>query len=181
MFEYDLVRVFEHPLKFRAVIPYAIVALGGSLSGECAVEVQWRRSPAEPEHHDTLVLRWDTATLKPHFAEIEEEIAIVRDRDEDVPRRMEFAAIASAVAVMAHIAPGVLFTHRSNIGSGHDYYLNDSTGEMIEIAGRLEGGLPSLFEEKRQQSATNPRLRQRWVSVTIFSKKPRNRTERLTP
>ncbi len=181
MFEYDLVRVFEHPLKFRAVLPYAIVALGGSLSGEHSIEVQWRSAPGEPEQNDTLVLRWDTATLKPHFAEIEEEIAIIRDRDEDIAKRMEYAAIVSAVAVMAHIAPAVRFTHRSNIDSGHDYYLNDATNEMIEIAGRWEGGLPSLFEEKRLQSATNPRLRQRWVSVTIFSKKPRNRTERLTP
>lgn len=181
MFEYDLVRLFEHPLKFRLVLPYAIAALGGTSTGACAIEVEWRRSPVESAQNDSVLLRWDTASLKAHFVEIEEEVAIVRDRDDDIAKRVEHAAIASAVAVMAHIAPGATFTHRSKIGSGHDYYLNGSTDEMIEIAGRWEGGLPSLFEEKRQQSATNPRLRQRWVSVTIFSKSPRNRTERLTP
>jgi hypothetical protein len=50
---------------------------------------------------------------------------------------------------------------------------------MIEIAGRSEGGSPGLFEEKRRQSENNPTLRKRWVSVTIFGKDLRNRTEGL--
>lgn len=181
MLEYDLVRLFEHPLKFRAVIPYASVALGGSLSGEFAIEVQWRRTPRESKQNDTLVLRWDTSALRSHFAEIEDEIAIVRDRDEDIAQRTEKAAIVVAVAVMAHIEPDSRFTYRSDGGTGHDYYLNESEDEMIEIAGRWEGGLPGLFGEKQRQSARNLTLRKRWVSVTIFSKNPRNRTEGLIP
>jgi hypothetical protein len=61
----------------------------------------------------------------------------------------------------------------------HDYYLNDAPDEMIEIAGRWEGGLPGLFQEKRGQSDLNPDLRKRWVSVTIVRETPRNRTEGL--
>jgi hypothetical protein len=50
---------------------------------------------------------------------------------------------------------------------------------MIEIAGRWKGGLPSLFNEKQRQSENNPTLRKRWVSVTVFTVRPRNRTEGL--
>jgi hypothetical protein len=89
------------------------------------------------------------------------------------------AAIVVAVAVMSHLEPDARFTRRASIGTGHDYYLNDRRDEMIEIAGRWEGGIPSLFEEKRQQSDQSQRLRKRWVSVSIFRKTMRNRTEGL--
>lgn len=172
-------RLFEHPLKFREAIPCAIVALGRQSVGECTVEVQWRRSTSETLQTDQLLLRWNTATLKPEFADLEDEIAILRNRDEDRGRQTELAAVIVAVAMMAHIEPGSRFTRRSGIGTGHDYYLNETRDEMIEIAGRWEGGLPALFDEKRQQSDRNPNLRRRWVSVTIFWKTPRNRTEGL--
>jgi hypothetical protein len=119
--------------------------------------------------------------LKRDFGDIEEEIAILRDRDEDRAKRTEFAAVIVAVALMAHIEPGSRFTQKSTIGSSHDYYLNDTRDEMIEIAGRWEGGLPGLFDEKRRQSEQNPALRKRWVSVTVFTTNPRNRTEGLHP
>jgi hypothetical protein len=181
LIEYDMQRLFEHPLKFREPLPYAIVALGGQFVGQCAVDVQWRRSPNDSEQTDILLLHWDTTTLKSEFAEIEDEITVLRNRDEDIARRTEFAAVIVAVALMAHIEPGSLFTRRSRTGTSHDYYLNETRDEMIEIAGRWEGGLPGLFDQKRQQSTINPNLRKRWVSVTIFAKKPRNRTEGLLP
>lgn len=52
---------------------------------------------------------------------------------------------------------------------------------MIEVAGRWEGGLPELFADKKRQSDQNAGLRRRWVSVTIFHKTARNRTEGLHP
>jgi hypothetical protein len=50
---------------------------------------------------------------------------------------------------------------------------------MVEVKGRQEGGLRGLFEEAMEQSGLNTNLRKRWVSVTIFSQTPRNRTEGL--
>jgi hypothetical protein len=91
------------------------------------------------------------------------------------------AAVVVAVAVMSHILPGVKFTRRSSTGTRHDYYLNETRDEMIEVAGRWEGGLDDLFEDKRLQSDQNPRLRKRWVSVTVLTVNPRNRTEGLHP
>src|SRR5437867_2495307 len=99
-------RLFEHPLKFRHAIPCAIIALGGQLVGACTVEVEWRRSPSEALQADRLLLRWDAATLKPECADLEDEIAILRNRDEDKGRRTELAAVIVAVAIMAHIEPG---------------------------------------------------------------------------
>jgi hypothetical protein len=111
--------------------------------------------------------------------EIEGHIQSLRERDEDQGRRTELAAIIVAVAVMAHIEPATGFTRVASPGSRHDYYLNETQDEMIEIAGRWEGGLPGLFEEKRNQSDLNPALRKRWVSVTIARASSRNRTEGL--
>jgi hypothetical protein len=182
LIDYDLRQLFDHPLKFRWFIPSAIVTFGGGFADQCVVRAQWRESSGGDERQDDLMLRWDTSTLKAGFAEIEEEIAIVRDRDEDRARRTENAAVVVAVALMAHIEPDTRFTGRSATGTGHDYFLNNGTrDEMIEIAGRWEGSLPSLFEEKRRQSETNPRLRKRWVSVTVFTTNPRNRTEGVHP
>jgi hypothetical protein len=177
--EYDLIRLFEHPLRFRSCIPSAVVTFGGQDVGQCPIQVQWRRSAGEVAAEDELVLSWDVGRFRPHFAEIAEEISILRERDEDQARRVALAAVVVAVAVMAHIEPGTRFTRRSSTGTRHDYYLNDSRAEMIEVAGRWEGGLPGLFAEKQDQSNLNPRLEKRWVSVTIITESPRNRTEGL--
>ncbi len=125
------------------------------------------------------MLTWDVAALRSHFAEVEDEIAILRERDEDQATRVELAAVVVAVAVLAHIEPKTRFTRRSSTGTRHDYYLNDTRTEMIEIAGRWESGLPGLFAEKQNQSNLNPSLLKRWVSVTIIMKSPRNQTEGL--
>ena len=84
-----------------------------------------------------------------------------------------------ATAVMSFVEPETKFTCVAEIGTRHDYYLNDKNDEMIEIAGRDEDGLPALFEQKRAQSNKNSRLRKRWVSVTVMRVQPRNRTEGL--
>jgi hypothetical protein len=177
--EYDLVRLFEHPLLFREYIPSAIVTCGGQAVGRCAIRVQWRRSAGEATVEDNLVLSWDVATLRPRFPEIEEEIAILTGRDEDRATRVERTAVVVAVAVMGHIEPGTRFTRRSGTGTRHDYYLNETQNEMIEVAGRWKGGLPGLFAEKQAQSNLNPSLQKRWVSVSIVRQSPRNRTEGL--
>jgi hypothetical protein len=122
---------------------------------------------------------WNIKTLRPHIAEIDDELRILRTRDEDQATRVEEAAVIVAVAVLTHIEPGTRFSRRSDTGTRHDYYLNETNDEMIEIAGRWEGGLPGLFEEKKTQSELNPALRKRWVSVTIMRKNPRNQTEGL--
>jgi hypothetical protein len=176
---YDLVRLFEHPLRFRNCIPSTIVTFGSQDVGRCSIRVQWRRSAQIPAAEDDLVLSWDVAKLRPHFAQLDEELAILRQRDEDRATRVELAAVVVAVAVMAHLEPGTRFTRRSGIGTRHDYYLNETRTEMIEIAGRWEGGLPGLFQEKQEQSNLNPAMQKRWVSVTIIMQTPRNRTEGL--
>lgn len=181
MLEYDLVRVFDHPLKFRMYLPSAIVLFGGGAVGSYAVEMQWRPTPNDAVKHDTLLLRWDTAALQEHFAEIDDEIAINRKRDHDDAARTELAAVVVGVAAMSVIEAATVFSDRSRTGTSHDFFLNDRSDEMIEIAGRWEGGLPGLFAEKCDQSAQNSTLRKRWVSVTIFSRTPRNMTEGLLP
>jgi hypothetical protein len=179
--EYDLIRLFEHPLRFRSSIPSAVVTFGSQDVGRSAIQVQWKRSAAATAFEDELMLSWDVAALRPNFKEIDEEIAILRERDEDRATRVELAAVVVAVAVMAHVEPGMRFTRRSSTGTRHDYYLNDSRTEMIEVAGRWEGGLPGLFAEKQGQSDLNSGLQKRWVSVTIILQTPRNRTEGLHP
>lgn len=176
---YDLVRLFEHPLKFRNCIPSAIVAFGGQSSGQYEVEVSWKRAAGEQLSSEKLVLTWDTITLQPHFAEIDDEIAILNTRDTDRETRLELTAVIVAVAVMAHIEPETRFTQRLAPGLRHDYCLNETRDEMIEIAGRWEAGLPGLFELKKEQSDKNRAPKKRWVSVTVFHTVPRNRTEGL--
>jgi hypothetical protein len=178
---YDLNRLFEHPMKFRPFLPSAIAAFGGQLAGQFALQVRWRRSAKEKEQQAEVVLQWDVATLKHNFAEIEEEILIARYRNENVAVWTEHAAVIVAVAVMAMVEPEARFTQMARIGTANDFYLNNSKQEMIEIAGRWEGGLPSLFEEKQRQSEQNQNLRKRWISVTVFTVHPRNRTEGLHP
>jgi hypothetical protein len=121
------------------------------------------------------------AALRPNFGEIDEEIAILRERDEDQATRVQLASVVVAVAVMAHVEPQTRFTRRSGTGTRHDYYLNETRDEMIEVKGLWEGGLPGLFAEAQNQSNLNPGLRKRWVSVTIIRLSPRNRTEGLHP
>lgn len=177
--EYDLIRLFEHPLKFRNCIPSAIVTFGGARAGKHEIEVNWKRSASEQATSEKLVMVWDTNTLRTQFAEIDEEIAILRARDEDRATRLELTAVLVAVAVMTHIDPAMRFTLRLGTGERHDYCLNESLDEMIEIAGRWEAGLQGLFDEKKAQSDKNQTPKKRWVSVTIFHKTPRNRTEGL--
>ncbi|HUY34806.1 MAG TPA: hypothetical protein VMV69_18820 [Pirellulales bacterium] len=176
--EYDLVRLFEHPFRLHRYIPSAIVTLGKPGVDRCSIELKSRKSAGDATIDDELVLRWDLAALRRHFADIDEEIANLRERDDDQAMRVELAAVVVAVAVMAQIEPETRFTRRSAPGTRHDYYLNGSRTEMIEIAGRWKGGLPGLFAMKREQSDLNPTLTKRWVSVTIM-RAPRNRTEGL--
>ncbi|MDY3560844.1 hypothetical protein R5W23_002093 [Gemmata sp. JC673] len=177
---YDLVWLFGHPLRFRRFIPSAIVTFGGERNvGQCEIAVAWKGASAEEPRSATLTLMWDVAALQRHYAEIEEELEILRTRDDDRATQVMEAAVLVAVAVMSHVEPGTRFTRRSDTGTRHDYYLNETNDEMIEVAGRWEGGLPGLFEEKRSQSELNPTLRKRWVSVTIVRGTPRNQTEGL--
>src|SRR5262245_20444609 len=74
---YDLVRLFEHPLKFRNCIPSAIVAFGGQSSGQYEVEVNWKRVAGEQLTSEKLILTWDTTILRPLFAEVDDEVAIL--------------------------------------------------------------------------------------------------------
>ncbi len=178
--EYDLTRLFEHPLRFRRFIPPAVVVFGGTQDkGRCEVAVEWKASASGKTNDNTLTLSWDVETPRPQCAEIDEELQILRTRDEDRATHVEEAAVVVAVAVTAHIEPATRLTRRSATWTRHDYYLNEVRDEMIEVAGRWEGGLPGLFEEKRGQSDLNAALRKRWVSVTIIREAPRNRTEGL--
>ena len=190
--EYDLIRLVDHPLKFRRCIPAAIVIFGGNTdAGQCKIAVEWKLQASGTANNDTLTLSWDVETLRPKFAEIEEELQILRTRDYDRATQVMEAAVIVAVAVMAHVEPDTRFTQRSGTGTSHDYYLNEADdenetdNEMIEIAGRSDRSLASLFKEKKTQSDRNPTLRKRWVSVTIVRKGsrkgPQNRTEGLHP
>lgn len=180
--EYDLIRLFEHPLRFRRYVPAAVVVFGDTAdAGRCEIEVEWRASAGGPSGTGTLGLSWDVDALRPFVAEIDEELHIARTLDRDRATRVEEAAIVVAVAVMAHVEPQTRFTERADTYSGHDFYLNGTENEMIEVAGRWEGGLPGLFELKRDQSDHAADLRKRWVSVTIMRVNPRNRTEGLHP
>lgn len=178
--EYDLVRLFEHPLRFRRYVPSAIVTFGGDQDvGRVEIEVEWWASAGAERRSATLGLSWDVETLRPFVDEIDEELLIARTLDRDRARQVEETAVAVAVAVMAHVEPETRFTVRSRVGSGHDFFLNGVLDEMIEVAGEWTGGLPKLFRKKRKQSDQNRRLRKRWVSVTIMRVSPRNRTEGL--
>ena len=179
--EYDLIRLFEHPLYMLDLIPAAIVTFGEGGVDRRVIEVQWRPSAGEPLVEADLTLSWDLDVRRVSFSMIERQLTSYRQRDHDQATRTEMAAIAVAAAVLAHIEPDNRFTGRSDTGSGHDYYLNETTDEMIEVAGEWTGGLPRLFRKKTKQSGTNSGLRKRWVSTTIMRVTPRNRTEGLHP
>jgi hypothetical protein len=181
LIDYDLLRLLEHPLRFREFTPSVIATFGGQAEGRIIIQLQWKPTSGADERQEELAIVWDVHALSPMLPHVEEDVAILLERDEDRARRTELAAVVVAVAVMAHVEPATRFTRRSSTGTSHDYYLNETRDEMIEVAGRWEGGLPGLFEEKRQQSQQNPTLRKRWVSVTVFSQTHRNRTEGLHP
>jgi hypothetical protein len=145
----------------------------------CQISIQWKRDRDSEEHEDELILRWSLDELRPEIGNVDDEIQILRERDDDQAKRTELAAVVVAIAVMSQIEPETLFTRRSSTGTRHDYYLNDSRDEMIEVAGRWQGGLPGLFDEKKLQSDVNQTLRKRWISVSIIRENPRNRTEGL--
>jgi hypothetical protein len=145
------------------------------------IDVEWKRSAGEPSVETKLTLKWEFDALRAINPLIDRQIETRQKRDEDQATRTEETAIVVAVAVLAHIEPETRLTFRSRTGSGHDYYLNNSRDEMIEMAGKWKYALPSLFDEKRKQSGQNSKLRKRWVSVTVMRENPRNRTEGLHP
>jgi hypothetical protein len=177
--EFDLINLFDHPICLFEYIPATIVTLGAEGESQCVVQVEWRRSTSEKATNTKLVLKWDLDALRLRNPLIDRQIQSRRERDEDQATRTEETAIVVAVAVLAHIEPDTRLTFRSRTGSGHDYYLNDTREEMIEMAGKWVYGLPSLFDETQRQSNQNRSLRKRWVSVTVMRETPRNRTEGL--
>jgi hypothetical protein len=177
--EYDLINLFDHPLSLFELIPATIVTLGRDNSNHCVIDVEWKRLAGEPATESKLTLKWDLDALRARNPLIDRQIETRRTRDEDQATRTEETAIVVAVAVLTHIERGTTLSFRSRTGSSHDYYLNESRDEMIEIAGKWKYALPSLFEEKRKQSNQNANLRKRWVSVTVMRENPRNRTEGL--
>lgn len=178
--EYDLIRLFEHELLcFFEFIPSTIVTLSTDNQRPCRIRVEWRRKSADSASMGDLTIKWDLETMRSRFPYLDRQIRSRRESDFDRARRIEETAVVVAVPVMSMIEPETRFTARSDTGTRHDYYLNNSVDEMIEIAGRWEGGLPSLFDEKRSQSDQNSSIRKRWVSVTIIREEPRNRTEGL--
>jgi hypothetical protein len=178
--EYDLINLFDHfNCCLFEFIPSAIAVFSTPGMNRCTIPAQWRRSASEPENQFELTLKWDLDVLRVRMTEIDLQIHNRREWNDDKATQTEEAAIVVAVAVLSHIEPDTLFTRRSTIGTRHDYYLNSTRDEMIEIAGRWDGGLPGLFDEKKAQSDLNTALRKRWVSVTIVRETPRNRTEGL--
>lgn len=179
--EYDLIRLFEHPVYLCDYIAPAVVTFGPEGSDRCVIQVEWKRCAEEVGTRAELTLKWDLEVLRAQHPLIDRQLQSLRERDEDRATRTEQAAIVVAVAVMASIEPGARFTLRLAPGGRHDYCLNDAPDEMIEIAGLWEGGLPGLFDQKQAQSDLNPTVRKRWVSVTVMRENPRNRTEGLHP
>ena len=146
--EYDLIRLFEHPLYMLDLIPAAIVTFGGGGVSQRVIAVEWRRSAGAPVAKARLTLTWDLDALRINLPMIDRQLRSYHERDYDQATRTEMAAIVVAAAVLAHIEPETRFTARSDTGSGHDYYLNETTDEMIEVAGEWRGGLPGLFRKK---------------------------------
>jgi hypothetical protein len=177
--EYDLINLFDHTqCCLFEYIPSAVALLGTGDSNRCVMSVEWKRSAGEATATLQLTLKWNLDVLRARLPEIDTQVRNRREWNDDRATQTEEAAIVVAAAVLAYIEPDTLFTRRSNIGTNHDYYLNATRDEMIEIAGSWDGGLPSLFEKKRKQSDLNSGLRKRWVSVTVVEKF-QNRTEGL--
>lgn len=179
MLEYDLIRLNEHGFPFWDLVPYPIVTFGGGTVGQYLLEIEWKISQIEEPKSDQLLLTWDTTLLKAELPRIEEYLTIIAAEDEDQATRIMRAAVVVAAAMMTVVQPETKITRRSGTGTRHDYYLNETRDEMVEVKGRSKGSLSGLFEEAKMQSEQNPSLRKRWVSVTLFSGPPRNRTEGL--
>ncbi len=181
--DYDLLKLLDHPLMLDDLLPGALVVFGGLSVAEYKVEVRWRTSAAATEQTETLTIRWDPARLARRVPMLRRKVQNMLERDDYRPLQTENAAVVVTVAVLANIEPGTVFSRRSERGSYHDYFLNDSLEEMVEIAGRSTSkrGLDRLFLEEKAQSDKHAALRKRWVSVTVFSKAARNRTEGLHP
>jgi hypothetical protein len=75
--EYDLIRLFEHPLGFRNCIPSAIVVMGGDEQGECAIQVNWKRRRRARADRVELILKWNVAPIRQRYASLEDEVAIL--------------------------------------------------------------------------------------------------------
>jgi hypothetical protein len=177
--EYDLINLFDHTqCCLFEYIPSALALLGTDASNQCVIDVECKRSAGEPAATMQLTLKWDLDLLRVRLPEIDTQVRNRREWNDDQATQTEEAAIVVAAAVMAHLEPDTLFTRRSSTGTNHDYYLNATRDEMIEVAGLWDGGLPSLFDKKRKQSDQNAALRKRWVSVTVVQKRV-NRTEGL--
>ena len=181
--EYDLFRIFGHPLMLDDLLPHALVLFGGLEVTEYRIEVHWRKAASTTMQRDTLMIRWDLDQLEQQLPNLRRKVRNLLERDEYQPLQTEYAVILVAVAVLAHVEPGPVIIKRADRGSFHDYYLNESEDEMVEIAGRstTKEGLDHLFLEEKAQSDRNAELRKRWVSVTVFANRPRNRTEGLHP
>jgi hypothetical protein len=178
--EYDLIRLFDHEkLCLFEYIAAAIVTFDPDGINQCVIHVTWRRSAGEVESETNLTLKWNLDAIRARHPMIDRQLQSFREWDEDQSERTEHAAIVVAVAVMESLEPGSRFTFRLAPGKRHDYCLNETQDEMIEIAGRWKDGLQDLFDTKRAQSDLYPNLRKRWVSVTIARETPRNRTEGL--
>ncbi len=179
--DYDFEKIFDHPLMLGELLPAAIVVFGGLAVSEFRIRVRWRRSSADVEQNDRLVIRWDLEQLERHYPGLRQKVENVQRRDLYRSLQTANAAVIVTAAVLENIAPGTRWSMRSDKGTYHDYYLNESSEEMVEVAGRgsSEKGLDTLFLEEKDQSDKNPTLRKRWVSVTVFSARPRNRTEGL--
>lgn len=179
--EYDLIRLFDdHPgACLFEFIPATIVTFEQAGLNRCEIGVEWRKAAGEPAQTATLTLMWNLDAIRPYLPLIDRQLQNRRERDDDRPTRVMQAAIVAAAAVMAHLEPDTQFTRTSDTGTRHDYYLNNTEDEMIEIAGRWDESLAGLFTTKRAQSDKNPSLRKRWVSVTTVQGGPLNRTEGL--
>jgi hypothetical protein len=181
--EYNLIRLFGHPLMLDDLLPMALAVFGGPGVTEYRIAVRWRRSSSQQEEQGTLTLRWNMEELEKCFPNLRRRVENMAERDFDHSEQTEKAAVVVTAAVLECLEPGTVFSRRSGKGTYHDYYLNETDNEMVEVAGRRtsEKGLDRLFLEEKAQSDRNPSLRKRWVSVTVFSARPRNRTEGLHP
>lgn len=177
--EYDLINLFDHSqCCLFEFIPSAIALFGTGDSTQCILDVEWKRSAGDTATTTALKLKWNLDVLRVRLPEIDAQVRNRRDWNDDRATQTEEAAIVVAAAVLTHIEPDTLFTRRSRTGTRHDYYLNSTRDEMIEIAGRWDDAISGFFEEKRKQSDLNPNLTKRWVSVTVVERL-QNRTEGL--
>ena len=160
---YDLVQLFGHPLRFRRFIPPAIVVFGGTRdTGPCEIAVAWKPTASGTTTNTTLTLSWDVATLRPRLSEIDEELQILRTRDEDQATHVEEAAVVVAVAVMAHIEPSTLFTCRSATGTRHDYEMFFTISSVAVPTRGAAGGESAQTSSIRLTRPAMARTRTAW-------------------